>query len=173
MPISDALSGISWDQSRCPISPSPHKPALVCGIIHPNAALLIVTRRCVLIGCSHKTVLSYFAWDEVRRRGSSGLRNCPTKMASPPTLTAHPGTKASGCARRSPSRGTSDQHGAMLASQPKPAKRRLSNRLRCGFACVYGQRNGKPSPPAIHVPDVQAMPLGVRYHPAALPMGAA
>jgi hypothetical protein len=41
------------------------------------------------------------------------------------------------------------------------------------FVRIYGQRNGKPSPPMTQVPDVQAMPLGVRYHPPAPCMGAA
>jgi hypothetical protein len=33
------------------------------------------------------------------------------------------------------------------------------------FVRVYGQRKGKPSPPMIQAPDVQAMPLGVMYQP--------
>jgi hypothetical protein len=53
-------------------------------------------------------------------------------------------------------------HGDRPAFEPPP-----------WFVRIYGQRNGKPSPPMTQVPDVQAMPLGVRYHPPALCMGAA
>ena len=42
------------------------------------------------------------------------------------------------------------------------------SRLLCGSVCVYGQRNGKPLAPMTHIPDVQAMPLGVIYQPALL-----
>ena len=40
------------------------------------------------------------------------------------------------------------------------ARRRLLSRF-------YGQRNGKPLPPVIQLPDVQAMPVPVMYQPLA------